>query len=251
VRKMLVLLFVAVLAAACGPAPAPTAAPTPALSSPAPATAAAATATQPSSPLATPAAAATQLPSPIGTPATAAPRLVGEVGDDLAARAAEAILTLRDHDLPALAGLAHPLLGVTFAPYAFVRTPQQEGGEAALTFTRDQLSGLWADPTVYHWGVYDGSGEPIELTFQEYYAQFVYDVDFAQPEVIGYGQSIGQGNSINNIAEVWPAAVTVEYHFSGFDPQYDGMDWRSLRLVFEQADGIWYLVGVVHDQWTI
>jgi hypothetical protein len=29
------------------------------------------------------------------------------------------------------------------------------------------------------------------------------------------------------------------------------MDWRSLRLFLEQKDGTWYLVGIVHGQWTI
>jgi hypothetical protein len=79
----------------------------------------------------------------------------------------------------------------------------------------------------------------------------VYDVDLAQPEEVGFGEVIGKGNTINNIAEVWPDAVTVEYHFSGFDPQYGGMDWRSLRLVFEPEEGAWRLVGIVHDEWTI
>jgi len=43
----------------------------------------------------------------------------------------------------------------------------------------------------------------------------------------------------------------VEYHFPGIDPQYGGLDWRSLRLVFQQSGGEWYLVGIIHDQWTI
>jgi hypothetical protein len=29
------------------------------------------------------------------------------------------------------------------------------------------------------------------------------------------------------------------------------MDWRSLRLVFMQDGGTWYLAGIIHDQWTI
>jgi hypothetical protein len=29
------------------------------------------------------------------------------------------------------------------------------------------------------------------------------------------------------------------------------MDWESLRLVFVQEDGAWWLVGIVHDEWTI
>jgi hypothetical protein len=43
----------------------------------------------------------------------------------------------------------------------------------------------------------------------------------------------------------------VEYHFSGFVEDYGGMDWVSLRLVFIEEEGSWFLVGIVHDQWTI
>jgi hypothetical protein len=178
-------------------------------------------------------------------------RQVGNVSDAIAARAAQAILALRDHDIRQLTGLVHPVKGVTFSPYTYLRPLQGAPGEADLVFSPAQLSGLWTDPTVYHWGTYDGSGEPIDLTFREYYGKFVYDVDFAQPDVVGFNETVGQGNTINNIATVYPNAVTVEYHFDGFDPQYAGMDWRSLRLVLEEMDGTWYLVGIVHDQWTI
>jgi hypothetical protein len=178
-------------------------------------------------------------------------RQEGNVGDALAGRSAQAILALRDRDWDEVARLVHPVKGVTFSPYTYVRPLQGAPGAADLVFSATQLRGLWSDPTVYSWGVYDGSGEPIDLTFQEYYARFVYDVDFAQPEVVGFDQVVGQGNTINNIAMVWPNGVTVEYHFEGFDPEYGGMDWRSLRLVFEEQDGTWYLVGIVHDEWTI
>ena len=178
-------------------------------------------------------------------------RQVGQVSDAIAAAAAQAILALRDDDLQQLAGLVHPVKGVTFSPYAYVRPLQGAPGEADLVFSPAQLVSLQNDPTVYHWGVLDGSGEPIDLTFRQYYDRFVYDVDFAQPDVIGFNQTIGQGNSLNNIPAVYPNAVTVEYHFTGFDPQYGGMDWRSLRLVLEEMDGVWYVVGIVHDQWTI
>ena len=176
---------------------------------------------------------------------------VGTVSDAVAARAAQAILALRDHDMQALAGLVHPVKGVAFSPYTYVRTLQGAPGEADMVFGPAQLLGLWTDPTVYHWGMYDGSGEPIQVTFQEYHGRFVYDVDFAQPEVVGFDETVGRGNTLNNIATAYPDAVTVEYHFEGFEPQYAGMDWRSLRLVLAEFDGTWYLVGIVHDEWTI
>ena len=51
--------------------------------------------------------------------------------------------------------------------------------------------------------------------------------------------------------EYYQSAVVVEFYFPGFDPQYAGMDWRSLRLVFMQQGSDWFLVGIIHDQWTI
>ena len=54
-----------------------------------------------------------------------------------------------------------------------------------------------------------------------------------------------------NHDEVYPLAATIEYHFSGFDARFEGMDWRSVRLVLEQENGTWYLVGLIHDEWTI
>jgi len=101
------------------------------------------------------------------------------------------------------------------------------------------------------WGAYDGTGDPINLTFEGYYNKFIYDVDFANAKIIGNNTVVGHGNSLINISEVYPGAVFIEYHFPGFDPQYNGMDWRSLRLIFEEKDGAWYIVGIVHDQWTI
>lgn len=178
-------------------------------------------------------------------------RQVGDLGDDLAARTAQAILALRDHDMQELASLVHPVKGVTLSPYTYVRPLQGAPGQADLVFSPAQVRELWTDPTVYLWGAYDGTGEPIEMTFARYYLRFVYDVDFARPDVIGFGETIGRGNTINNIAEVFPGSTTIEYHFEGFDPQYEGMDWRSLRLVWEESEGTWYLVAIVHDEWTI
>jgi hypothetical protein len=174
-------------------------------------------------------------------------RQVGQISDPVAARAAQAVMALKDGDMLLLSALTHPGKGLRFSPYATV----QVGVGGDLVFSAGQVSLLMDDATVYHWGVYDGSGDPIDLAFQDYYEEFAYGVDFARPDVVGFDQVVGQGNSINNIATAYPNGVMVEYHFEGFDPQFAGMDWRSLRLVFEEQAGTWYLVGIIQDQWTI
>ncbi len=173
-------------------------------------------------------------------------RQVGYGNDIVAARAAEAIMALKDGDMDTLSSLVHPILGARFSPYATV----YPGPTGDVVFSADEVRGLMANTTVYTWGAYDGSGLPIEATFAQYYDEFVYDVDFVRPDVVGFNQRVGQGSSIDNIDTVYPDGEMVEYHFEGFDPQYAGMDWRSLRLVFEEHYGEWYLVGIVHDEWT-
>ena len=81
----------------------------------------------------------------------------------------------------------------------------------------------------------------------EYLEKFVYNQDFINADEVLYDQYSQRGNTINNVFEAYTDAYVLEYHFRGFDPNYEGMDWESLKLVFEQNDGHWYLTGIVHD----
>lgn len=159
--------------------------------------------------------------------------------------AAEAvILALKEADMTALAAYIHPDKGLLFSPYAHIDTA------SAKVFPAAGLPAL-TDPTVYTWGSHDGTGDPIELTFQQYFDKFVYDKDFIEPETIGVNEIKGEGNTLVNIKDVFPNSYVMDYYFSGFDAQYNGMDWESLILVLEELDGAWYVSAIVHSQWTI
>ena len=145
--------------------------------------------------------------------------------------------------MSALRAYAHPEKGVLFSPYAHIEAD-------AVVFKPDELPEP-DDATVREWGAYDGTGEPIELAFGDYYDKFVYDEDFASAEKIGKDEILGNGNTLVNIKDKFPNGTLVDYHFSGFDPQYDGMDWRSLILVLERHEDAWYVSAIVHSQWTI
>ncbi|WP_025028463.1 hypothetical protein [Caldalkalibacillus mannanilyticus] len=155
------------------------------------------------------------------------------------------LLALKNKDMQALSSYVHPTKGLLFSPYGYIVT------DTAQVFTGQQVAGLLNDSTLYHWGEFDGTGDPMEMTFADYYERFVYDQDYANAEQTSINERLGQGNTIDNILDVYPGATTVEYHFSGFDPQYEGMDWRSLRIVLEEENGEWYIVAIVHDEWTI
>jgi outer membrane murein-binding lipoprotein Lpp len=166
-------------------------------------------------------------------------------GASLLTTAFEVVELLKTMDMSGVSDYVHPSLGVRFTPYDYVDS------QADLVFTATQVAGLVQDNTVYLWGSFDGSGNPINQIYSDYHQSFVYDEDFLNPHMIGINTKIGMGNSLNNVDTAYPNGEFIEFHFTGFDPQYGGMDWRSLKLVFEDVSGSWYLVGIIHGQWTI
>ncbi len=164
-------------------------------------------------------------------------RQVGWVGDEIAGRALQVVVALRDEDMNTLAALIHPDKGVRFSAIAYVRGRD-------LVFSADQLRGALADETTRDWGRDEG-GQRLVYSFQEYYHRFVYDMHFARPDVVYFNHHFQSGHTTNNIPEVYPKAATIEYQF---EQEYHGFSWRALRLVLELEGDTWYLVGIVHDR---
>ena len=148
-------------------------------------------------------------------------------------------------DWAGLASYIHPERGVTFTPYSTVDP------ETDLTFTPSQIKGLAQDQTVYTWGFEDGRGDPIKLTILQYLERYVYDTDYTQAPEIGVDRIITGGNALENLAEAYPGCRFVDFGFPSADPANDGLDWTSLKLVFQPEETRWLLVGVVHGEWTI
>lgn len=161
-------------------------------------------------------------------------------------KAKKIIQLLEEKNFENLAKYIHPGNGLRFSPYAFVDKEQDQ------VFPPSEIRHLKNKGKVYNWGFYDGSGKPIEGTFEEYYQQFIYDKDFADSAKIIIDQDHQRGNSINNSREAYgQESHIVEFYVPGQEEKYGGMDWKSLRLVFSKYNGKWYLEGIIHSQWTI
>lgn len=159
--------------------------------------------------------------------------------------AAAAVTALRQRDYAALAALVHPEKGVVFTPYSTVEL------DSNVSLTPSQVAGAPKDPSLYQWGLADGSGEPISLTIPEYFDRYVYNADYAKAPIIGVDQVIGQGNALENVQDVFPDARFVEYYFPGLNPEYNGFDWCGLKLVFTPYEEAYRLIAIIHSEWTI
>ena len=137
------------------------------------------------------------------------------------------VQALRQQDYSTLASFVHPAKGVTFTPYSTVDP------DSDRVFSREEIMNLTQDPTVYTWGTVDGRGSPIEMTMTDYFARYVFNADYSQAPEIGVDRILMHGNALENLSEAYPQGRFVDFCFPKLDEANEGLDWCSLKLVFE------------------
>lgn len=192
-----------------------------------------------------PAETAPPVPSPAVQTPEATPTPTPTPAADVRTAADALVAAMQQGDFAAVAQYVSPTKGVTFTPYSFV----DPGSDRC--FTAAQVAAFGSDNTTYLWGAYDGSGNPMQLTPQEYWNEFVWNADYTQAPDVTVNDIAQSGLAIENVTEAYPDATFVEYHFGGLDEKEEGLDWCALKLVFEQSAGQWQLIGIIHSQWVI
>ena len=164
----------------------------------------------------------------------------------LSAMTKEVLTLFKNKDYERLDSFIHPEEGIRFSPYGTVLPKEDK------KFSRAEFKDLITANRnkKIEWCSYDGSGNPILLTPGEYFGKFVYDGNFLNPQKAGVNIKFGTGNSINNLKTAYPGAEFTENYLDGTKKK-GGVDWRSVRLVYKLENGRYYLVGIIHDQWTI
>jgi hypothetical protein len=159
---------------------------------------------------------------------------------------AEVLKAIKEKDVEKMAGYIHPAEGIRFSPYIAVDTTSD------ITMSAQEFRDQWTKNAnkKINWGPYSAGEEDIKMTIGQYFKKFVYDLDFLGVKKPIVNDIETRGTMINRIPDVYPGLDCVEYHIPGVDPQFDGMDWRSLILVYKTYEGKRYLVGIVHSEWT-
>lgn len=151
---------------------------------------------------------------------------------------------LASHNYQAITPYIHPIKGVRFSMYAYVQKDSDK------VFNQAQFEQyLQASRVKFTWGAKDGTGDIYLTSLPDYLADWVDNAEY-DPKSASFNEFQGSGNSLNNLKAAYPNADFVEFYFPG-TKQYEGIDWRSLRLVFETYQGQYYLVGIINDQWTV
>jgi len=115
-----------------------------------------------------------------------------EVADSVLVKelATTIIRLLKDKKLSEVAEYIHPESAMLFSPYAYV-------SEESYVFSKSEYLALIVSSKKYSFGVMsaeDGGDE--ELSFDDYFARFIYNVDYANAPQIAYNRFLGFGNSL-------------------------------------------------------
>lgn len=171
-------------------------------------------------------------PPPPAAPPPKAPPTVLELAQTIVAR-------LAAKDLAAVAPHVHPTKGLALLPFA---APM----DRPRTIPAAELAAARADTKTHAWGTHLASGERINLTFAAYYDDFVYDAPFVDVAP----SPPKAAKDVNRVlAGLFGEATSIEFRVPGTE-EFGGMNWQSLRLLFEKVEGAPKLVALVHDQHT-
>ncbi|WP_010098292.1 ankyrin repeat domain-containing protein [Ornithinibacillus scapharcae] len=156
---------------------------------------------------------------------------------------------LAEHNMEELSSHVHPEKGVLIAPFLQVKPNDMSENHEPLIFHTEEIPSLLQDTTVYRWGDHGSSGLPIELTPAGFFDEYLYTK--AQPDTFYVNQQNLSGPEFftETIRDVFPVAHMVQYSFYE-TVKGDDLSWMQLTLIFEEYQGEWKLVGMLHREWT-
>ncbi len=135
---------------------------------------------------------------------------------------------------------------IFFSPYAYIDTN-------TLVFVKsNNLSEIFSSERIFLWGFQNGTGDSLELTFQQYEKRYINDFKLTDTNAIENSivmEPNAHGNELHNAHKLYPEAVLVELHKPANDEM--AMNWRSLIFVIQKQEGELKLLGLVHNEWTI
>lgn len=159
----------------------------------------------------------------------------------LRATADLALGSLATKNVVRLARFVHPRRGVRFSVYG-------QPNPRDVRLSAAAIRGAMASQASRVWGTFDGSGEPMRLTFQKF-ADFLYACDYVNEGAV----RVNPSSRADGVEEA-PASKTAKRSVEVVEyscPTDDTRMWSSLRFELEKAQGRWLLVAIVHDGWTI
>ena len=165
-----------------------------------------------------------------------------EQAETIISKKAEKIINIiAEKNFQELSKYIHPVNG------AFFSTLNRFSINSNLKFYVEDIHNFLDNQKVYRWGGIPGSAIPIELNPPDYFDRYIYNNDYINADKIGYNQMFSDPDYQENQHDVFEKAIVVEFYIEQNEHKLD----ESTRIVFQEYEGEWYIVGFSHYEWTI
>lgn len=156
-------------------------------------------------------------------------------------KASTTIKALKNKNFKDLVSIVHPTKGVRLSHTSEIQVNSE------IIIKKEQLLSLSKDNKKYNWGIINGQGQSVMLSFNEYYNNYIYDQDYFNSTERTFNKFVQRPNQTNNnIYDIYNSGIIVEYFHKG-SKENNYTDWSSLYLAFENYENTWYLVAIIHS----
>ncbi|PJK16559.1 hypothetical protein CQS04_05205 [Chryseomicrobium excrementi] len=167
-----------------------------------------------------------------------------ETEKELLALSEQIFLHLKESNYEKIAERVDPVDGITFSLFADFGAEHGYGGEYVKLSTEEIKS---AADKQFVWG-YDDSDKEYKMSLRDYVNEMLLKLNGEEItyDKTTFNQSAFEyGGVKNTIHENYPDAKYVEYYAP--DKSGENRAFQSIRFIFQERDGIWYLIGISRD----
>jgi hypothetical protein len=157
------------------------------------------------------------------------------------------VQALKSKDFKKLAALANSKNGIAFSSGCYLVNGEYAklSGKQLLEYSKGKNKAL-----KFIWGVNGGSGESINLNFNDFHKQYLSTPDFLGKNItVSYGDIQNVGSDPTNYLEKFPKSTAVMYYYPG-TTKNGNMDWKAMILVYQQEGKKIVLSAVLHGEFT-
>ncbi len=115
-----------------------------------------------------------------------------------------------------------------------------------ISLSKQEILDYWNKNTTIHWGNFEGSGLPIDLTIRDYFHNYI-SLDPEEHYKISINKRILETDSSESVYKEYGKDVVVDILSNWDSPN----EWQGIKIVFKYEKESWRIICLVFNRYEI